>query len=57
MENFKKKLIKICNLIFLFSLALALIIVLLGKGTEGKDYGPGAYYYSDIPNFEEIFYK
>ncbi len=35
---------------------LAIIIMAKGVGTEGKDYGPGSYYYTDIPGWEKIFY-
>ncbi len=52
--------IKILNRISLVILAVVVLITIYimakGIGTEGKDYGPGAYYYSDIPGWEEIFY-
>ncbi|MDO5037679.1 MAG: hypothetical protein Q4E37_05205 [Tissierellia bacterium] len=42
--------------LFFLSLILALAIMVDGRATKGKGYGPGAYYYSDIPGWEEIFY-
>ena len=37
------------------SLVLALIIAFTGRGTAGSDYGPAAYYYTDIPEWREVF--
>lgn len=53
----KKKNLKPITLAFtLVVLILSLYIMAQGIGTEGKDFGPGAYYYSDIPGWEDIFY-
>lgn len=51
-----KKLHQFCLALLLISTLLSLIFMLLGKGTEGKDFGPGAYYYTDIPDWQERFY-
>lgn len=42
--------------ILLVIVVIAIFVMANGIGTEGKDYGPGAYYYTDIPGWEEIFY-
>ena len=56
-----EKVIRVFNRISLGILLLitvvALYIMVRGIGTEGKDFGPGSYYYTDIPAWQEIFYK
>ncbi|MBG9980655.1 hypothetical protein HZY91_06120 [Facklamia sp. DSM 111018] len=47
---------RICIFFFIIIIFLAIYIMSQGTGTEGSDYGPGSYYYSDIPNWEAIFY-
>lgn len=42
--------------LFFLTCLLALYIIRDGRATQGRGYGPGAYYYSDIPGWEEIFY-
>ena len=48
-----KKLKKVLGIIFIASvLGLALYIMFIGLGLiEGLDFGAGAYYYADIPEF------
>jgi hypothetical protein len=51
-----KRLNKISIVILILSTIFAVYIMIEGIGTEGKDFGPGSYYYSDVKNWEEIFY-
>lgn len=53
----KDKLNRFCIGLFVISIVLAMIILVKGYGTQGKSFGPGSYYYSDIPGWEQIFYK
>lgn len=55
-ETMVKWVNRICVTIFAAAVLISLYIMARGIGTEGKDYGPGAYYYTDIPGWEEIFY-
>lgn len=43
-------------ILFVLVCLVAVYIMVKGIGTEGKDYGPGAYFYSDVPNWQEIYY-
>ncbi|MDO5649430.1 MAG: hypothetical protein Q4G11_02400 [Gallicola sp.] len=56
-DSSKKKLNRISLLITLAVLFSAIYIMKQGFGVEGKDYGSGAYYYSDIPYWEDVFYN
>lgn len=51
-----KALNRICLFFFMIIVLLAFYIMCQGTGTERSEYGPGSYYYSDIPNWEAIFY-
>lgn len=51
----RKLLNKISLIIFLICLVLAILIMLDGSFTEGKGFGPGSYYYTDIPDWQERF--
>lgn len=43
--------------IALFVLAFAYVVydASYGHFLSGKGYGPGAYYYTDVPNWQEVF--
>ena len=58
----RDKTIKILNritlIIFLVIIACALYIMCNDIGLiEGLNFGPGSYYYTDIPGWEKIFYN
>lgn len=56
-EHFVKWLNRICITFFIFIIIGAIYIMSNGIGLiEGLDFGPGSYYYSDIPGWENIFY-
>lgn len=52
----KKFLLKGSLILYILVAILSLVIMIKGDFTKGKGYGPGAYYYSDIPGWEKIFY-
>ena len=56
----REKLIKILNLvcivILIFTIPAAIYLASQGAGLTDGSYGPGAYYYSDIPGWEKIFF-
>lgn len=39
----------------LAAIPVVLAVAVAGLGTEGKDYGPAAYYYTDVPGWQKIF--
>lgn len=47
---------KVALLITCLVALVAILIMIFDQGTKGKDFGPGSYYYSDIPGWQKIFY-
>lgn len=59
-EETREKLVKIMNCLSIFICAVSLLIAiyLISQDAgliEGWNFGPGSYYYSDIPIWKEIF--
>lgn len=56
-EKTIKYLNRITLLFFIFIICCAIFIMQNDIGLiEGLNFGPGSYYYSDIPGWEKIFY-
>lgn len=55
-ENTKTKINRFFLLLSFLVLLAAIYIMKNNMGVENKEYGPGSYYYSDIPGWEKIFY-
>lgn len=56
-EKLVKSINCICLCVFIVIIALAIYIMKNDIGLiEGLNFGPGSYYYSDIPGWEKIFY-
>ena len=55
----REKIIKVLNCvsiaILIFTIPTAIYLASQGVGLTDGSYGPGAYYYSDIPGWEKIF--
>lgn len=56
----REKVVKWLNrfslIVFLIIVGIALYIMKNGIGLiDGLDFGPGSYYYTDIPNWKQIF--
>lgn len=55
----KEKLIKIlnrvCMIVGAITIPAAIYLACNGAGLTDGTFGPGAYYYSDIPNWDKIF--
>lgn len=57
MENRKKIWSKLIGLLFLASVLIVIYIIYSGLGKiNGLDFGAGAFYYTDIPDWQERFF-
>lgn len=53
--SFKKLLIVSCVCFFAAALVFVVYDATIGGSLAGKGYGPGAYYYTDVPGWNHIF--
>ena len=54
-EKFTKILNRICIVAGMITIPAAIYLACNGAGLTDGTFGPGSYYYSDIPNWDKIF--